>query len=140
MEKIGAVHKLIHGKRSIGEKSADGLAKWAGSWTFIIGFLVFLGLWMLVNVYAWINTWDPYPFILLNLCLSCLATYQAPIILMAQNRSAERDRHQAERDYAVNRKSEREVENMQQDLDDIKVLVKELHVWLIEEKKCKVKK
>ena len=77
--------------------------------------------------------WDVYPFILLNLCLSCLATYQAPIILMAQNRSAERDRTKAERDYAVNRKAEREVENMQIDLDEIKILIREHHKWLKEE-------
>jgi uncharacterized membrane protein len=67
---------------------------------------------MLVNVYAWINTWDPYPFILLNLVLSCLAAIQAPVILMSQNRAAQRDRLRAEYDYSVNRKAEREIQKI----------------------------
>lgn len=94
--------------RTFGQKAADKLTKWAGSWTFILGFLFFLMIWIVVNVYAWIKTWDPYPFILLNLCLSCLAALQAPIILMSQNRANQRDRQRAEYDYAVNRKAERE--------------------------------
>ena len=68
---------------------------------------------------------DPYPFILLNLVLSCLAAIQAPVILMSQNRQAERDRIKAERDYMVNRKAEREVENIQRELDEIKRLIRE---------------
>jgi uncharacterized membrane protein len=95
-----------------GEKAADTVTKYAGSWGFIIGFLIFLGLWMSINVYAWLNTWDPYPFILLNLVLSCIAALQAPIILMSQNRSAEKDRQRAEYDYAVNRKAEREIQEI----------------------------
>jgi uncharacterized membrane protein len=83
--------------------------------------------------------WDPYPFILLNLFLSCLATYQAPIILMAQNRAAETDRHKAERDYAVNRKAEREVTNIQADLDEIKRMIKNHHI-IIKEAHNKSKK
>lgn len=93
---------------TIGQKAADKLTKYAGSWAFIISFVFFLVLWMIVNIYAWIGSWDPYPFILLNLVLSCLAAIQAPIILMSQNRSAEKDRQRAEYDYAVNRKAERE--------------------------------
>lgn len=95
-----------------GQKAADKLTTWAGSWTFIISFLVFLVIWMIINVYAWIETWDPYPFILLNLVLSCLAALQAPVILMSQNRAAERDRQRAEYDYAVNRKAEREIQEL----------------------------
>lgn len=102
-----------------GQKAADFLTKWAGSWAFIIFFMVVLILWMLANVYAWINTWDPYPFILLNLVLSCLAALQAPIILMSQNRAAERDRQRAEYDYAVNRKAEREIQEMRKQLNRI---------------------
>ncbi len=96
----------------IGEKAADNLAKSAGSWGFIIGFLIFLALWMAANIYAWLNTWDPYPFILLNLILSCIAALQAPIILMSQNRSAQKDRQRFEYDYAVNRRAEREIQEI----------------------------
>jgi uncharacterized membrane protein len=119
-------------KLTFGQKLADGIAKWGGSWGFLIFLSLFLFIWMTINTIGFIQNWDPFPFILLNLCLSCLATYQAPIILMAQNRSAERDRHKAERDYAINRKAEREVENMQTDLDEIKILIKEHHRWLKE--------
>ena len=96
---------------TLGQKSADWIAKWAGSWVFIIGFFIFLTIWMGVNA-VWIifgRIWDPYPFILLNLALSCLAAIQAPIILMSQNRTTERDRQRVEYDYAVDRKSEREI-------------------------------
>lgn len=73
-----------------------------------------------------LSSWDPYPFILLNLILSTLAAVQAPVILMSQNRSAQRDRLHAKYDYDVNRKAEREIQNMQRDLDEIKKLIKNL--------------
>jgi uncharacterized membrane protein len=107
-----SVHRIIHGPRNIGQRAADGIAKWAGSWMFIILFLGFLGLWMVVNVYAWINTWDPYPFILLNLVLSCIAALQAPVILMSQNRQSQKDRTKVEYDYKVNRKAEKGIEKI----------------------------
>lgn len=107
--KNGFVYRTIHGKRSIGQAAADGIAKWAGSWTFIISFLVLLGIWMIVNIYAWMGEWDPYPFILLNLVLSCLAALQAPVILMSQNRQSQKDRMKVEYDYKVNRKAEKEI-------------------------------
>ncbi len=116
--------KLSGKKRTFGQKAADNLSRWAGSWAFIISFLVFLGIWMLVNVYAWINTWDPYPFILLNLVLSCLAALQAPVILMSQNREAEKDRIKAEYDYKVNRKAEKEIEKILKKLDRIERVVR----------------
>ncbi len=118
MEKRGN-HPALTNKRTIGQKAADALTKWAGSWTFIIIFLGFLFLWMLTNVYAWINSWDPYPFILLNLILSTIAAIQAPIILMSQNREAQRDRIRAEYDYRVNVKAEKEIEQIQKQLDRI---------------------
>jgi uncharacterized membrane protein len=99
-------------KLTLGQRTADSLSKWAGSWVFIIGFFVFLSLWMATNIYAWLNTWDPYPFILLNLVLSCLAAIQAPVILMSQNRANQRDRMRAEYDYEVNRKAEKEIQEM----------------------------
>ncbi len=110
-------------KLTKGQIISDKLTIFAGSWTFIIIFLSILFIWMLINGLMVIFRWDPYPFILLNLVLSCIAALQAPIILMSQNRAAERDRNKAERDYYVNRKSEREIENMQADLDDIKKLL-----------------
>ncbi len=103
--------KLVHPK-TFGQRAADSISKWAGSWTFILGFIFFLGIWIIVNAYAWINTWDPYPFILLNLVLSCVAALQAPIILMSQNRQSQKDRVKIEYDYRVNRKAERMVEEI----------------------------
>ena len=100
--------------RTTGQKAADFLTKWAGSWTFIVIFGIILLIWIIINGYFLIQyelgkPWDPYPFILLNLVLSCLAATQAPIILMSQNRQGEKDRIKAEYDYAVNRKAEKEI-------------------------------
>ncbi|MFH0808181.1 MAG: DUF1003 domain-containing protein [archaeon] len=111
-EHDGFIHEVIRGKRTFGERAADNIAKWAGSWVFIISFLVFLGIWMMVNVYAWVGEWDPYPFILLNLVLSCIAALQAPVILMSQNRQAHKDRAKAEYDYMVNRRAEKLIEEV----------------------------
>ena len=112
---------------TFGQRAADWIAKWAGSWYFIIFFFIFLIIWMSINT-AWIlfgSTWDPYPFILLNLVLSCLAAIQAPIILMSQNRTVERDRQRAEYDYATNRKAEREIQAIQKQLNRIeRVMIK----------------
>ncbi|MEJ2267621.1 MAG: DUF1003 domain-containing protein [Nanoarchaeota archaeon] len=99
-------------RRTLGQKAADIVTKWAGSWYFIIGFFIFIILWMSANVMMWINQWDPYPFILLNLVLSCLAAVQAPIILMSQNRAAQRDRLRAEFDFRVNKKAEKEIQEI----------------------------
>ena len=118
-KKNGVVFHVIHGQRSLEQRAADSLAKWAGSWVFIISFFVFLAFWMATNVYAWINSWDPYPFILLNLVLSCLAAIQAPIILMSQNRQSQKDRAKIEYDYKVNRKAEREIGKILEKLEKI---------------------
>jgi len=118
-----------NGQLSIGQMAADKVALWAGSWSFIILFGIFLILWMAVNT-TWIifgSTWDVYPFILLNLVLSCLAAVQAPIILMSQNRQTERDRQRREYDYAVNRKSEREIKDMQRQLNRIEKVMMKRH-------------
>lgn len=95
-----------------------------GSWFFIIFFTVFITAWMSVNVLAWINNWDPYPFILLNLILSCLAAFQAPIILMSQNRENQKDRLRAQYDYQVNRKAEREISEIIKKLNRIERKIK----------------
>lgn len=107
IEKLDGSH--IKSKRTFGQRAADWVTKWAGSWYFIISFFIFIILWMSANVLMWINQWDPYPFILLNLVLSCLAAVQAPIILMSQNRAAQRDRLRAEFDYRINKKAEQEI-------------------------------
>ena len=125
MEQEVPIKKIVHGSESFGQKAADGLSKWAGSWTFILLFFIFLIFWMFVNVYAWINTWDPYPFILLNLILSCLAAIQAPVILMSQNRQSQKDRTKMEYDYKVNRKSEREIEKVFKKLGKIERILKD---------------
>ena len=104
---------------TFGQRAADNLTKLAGSWMFIGLFAIILILWICSNVYAWINSWDPYPFILLNLILSCLAAIQAPIILMSQNRESQKDRQRAEYDYSVNRKAEKEIEQIQKQLERI---------------------
>jgi len=117
-----------HHKLTIGQHAADNLTYWAGSWTFILSLILILIVWIALNVYALtILHWDPYPFILLNLVLSCLAAFQAPVILMSQNRAAERDRLKAQRDYDVNRKAEKEIANVQTDLDEIKRMIKKIY-------------
>lgn len=116
-------HAIQHPNRlptTFGQKASDKLTQVAGSWGFILGFFLFLVVWMIINA-IWLthNSWDPYPFILLNLVLSCLAAIQAPIILMSQNREAQKDRQRAQYDYAVNRKAEREIEQIQEQLKRI---------------------
>ena len=106
------MNKSFHPNRispTLAQKASDKLTKWIGSWTFIIVFIVFIIIWILFNAYAWINTWDPYPFILLNLSLSCIAAIQAPIILMSQNRVNQKDRQRMEYDYQVDKKSQKDL-------------------------------
>lgn len=114
----------IYGKRTFSQRLADDIAKYAGSWVFIIVFGLILAVWVALNMTLGEKIWDPYPFILLNLFLSVLAAIQAPVILMSQNRAGERDRHKAEMDYMINRKAEREIKDMQKDLEEIKTLIK----------------
>jgi len=111
-------------KLTLGQRTADGITKWAGSWIFIISFLMFIVIWMIANIYAWTQEWDPYPFILLNLVLSCLAAIQAPVILMSQNRASQKDRLRAEYDYKINRKSEKEIQELKRQLTRIEKRLK----------------
>ncbi len=104
---------------TFGEKAADILAGFAGSWLFIISFCIFLLGWIILNLFFLYNPFDPYPFILLNLILSCLASLQAPLIMMSQNRQEEKDRRRALADYNVNLKSEIIIEDMHYKLDNI---------------------
>ena len=97
---------------SFGQRMADKIAKFAGSWAFIFSFTGVLVLWMVINVMLASSSFDPYPFILLNLVLSCVAAIQAPLIMMSQNRQEEKDRHRAENDYKVNLKTEIMIEDI----------------------------
>lgn len=120
-------HPIFERKRTLRQKSSDAIAKWFGSWAFIISLFVFMAIWIVANVLMLVHKWDPYPFILLNFVLSTLAAIQAPIILMSQNRQTERDRITAKYDYIVNRKAEREVADMQNDLDEIKAMIRKIN-------------
>ena len=99
-------------KYTLGQRAADIIAKFAGSWAFIFSFTGVLVLWMIVNVVLALKAFDPYPFILLNLVLSCVAAIQAPLIMMSQNRQEEKDRRRAENDYKVNLKTEIMIEDL----------------------------
>ncbi len=105
---------------TFGQRVADKVATFGGSWTFIISFVVFLLAWIGCNVFILSNKgFDPYPFILLNLILSCVAALQAPVIMMSQNRQEEKDRERAKNDYMVNLKSELEIRMLHEKLDHL---------------------
>ncbi len=99
-------------KYTLGQRAADAIAKFAGSWAFIFSFCGVLVLWMIMNILLAAGAFDPYPFILLNLVLSCVAAIQAPLIMMSQNRQEEKDRRRAENDYKVNLKTEIMIEDL----------------------------
>jgi uncharacterized membrane protein len=113
-------NEVAQDQLSMGQKIADGVAATMGSWNFIIVQSALLFLWVVLNLTAWIEHWDPYPFILLNLALSFQAAYAAPIIMMSQNRQADIDRKAAESDYRINIKAELEIESLHQKLDQIR--------------------
>ena len=104
-------------KLTRGERWADRIAEFGGSWRFLITFGAFLGVWILVNAIIGLHAPDPYPFILLNLILSCLAAIQAPVIMMSQNRQEEKDRARSEHDYKVNLKAELEIRHLHEKMD-----------------------
>ena len=107
---------------TLGQRMADKIASFGGSWTFIIAFFSFLTLWIIANILMLASkTFDPYPFILLNLMLSCLAAIQAPIIMMSQNRQGQKDRQRAELDYKINLKSELEIQLLNEKIDHLMV-------------------
>ena len=107
--------------RTFGQKIADQVAYWGGSWLFIIGFAGVMAVWIVFNIAAATGAFDPYPFILLNLVLSTLAAIQAPIIMMSQNRQSARDRLQALHDYEVNLKAEMEIVALHDKLDRLRI-------------------
>ena len=104
-------------KYTLGQRAADAIAKFAGSWAFIFSFTGVLVLWMIINIVMATKAFDPYPFILLNLVLSCVAAIQAPLIMMSQNRQEAKDRERAENDYKVNLKNELIIDDLHRKLD-----------------------
>lgn len=111
---------IIENQLSTGQRAADNIAEFGGSWKFIISFFVMLVIWILMNVcFLGKHPFDPYPFILLNLILSCLAAIQAPIIMMSQNRLEQKDRLRSENDYKINLKAELEIKLLQEKIDHL---------------------
>ncbi|MGD0277558.1 MAG: DUF1003 domain-containing protein [Syntrophales bacterium] len=117
MKKVLSQHKTWHDLHretmSFGQRLADKLALGMGSWPFIIAQTIMVVLWIVLNFIGFIYHWDPYPFILLNLLFSVQAAYAAPVIMMAQNRQNDRDRHQAAEDYTTNIEAKKEIEQLQ---------------------------
>lgn len=122
-------------KYTLGQRAADTIAKFAGSWAFIFSFAGVLVLWMVINAILATKAFDPYPFILLNLVLSCVAAIQAPLIMMSQNRQEEKDRRRAENDYKVNLKTEIMIEALYDKVNAILARQSALEKQLQEEKK-----
>lgn len=121
-------------KYTLGQRAADAIAKFAGSWAFIFSFVAVLVLWMVINVILAAKAFDPYPFILLNLVLSCVAAIQAPLIMMSQNRQEKIDRRRAENDYKVNLKTEIMIEDLYDKVNAILAKQKALEKKLDAEK------
>lgn len=104
-------------KTTFGQKAADAVAKFAGSWAFIFSFVAVMVIWMIVNVVLSTKAFDAYPFILLNLVLSCIAAVQAPLIMMSQNRQEVKDRKRAENDYKINLKNELIIDDLHKKIE-----------------------
>jgi uncharacterized membrane protein len=111
-------HTLFEKQQSTGESAADAVARMVGSWRFIIVQSILIALWVVVNSVAFINHWDGYPYILMNLGLSMQAALTAPVIMMSQNRQAARDRIESHNDYQINLKAESEVRQIMQLLEE----------------------
>ncbi len=133
---------------SFGERLADGIAKFGGSWSFISIFGIFLFIWMIINILLFtVHPFDPYPFILLNLILSCLAAIQAPVIMMSQNRQEDKDRQRALHDYQVNLKAELEIRLLNDKVDHLLLQhgqrmmeIQQIQIELMEEISNRMKK
>ncbi len=121
---------------TFGERIADKVASFGGSWRFIISFMSFIFLWIAANIYLLLNKgFDPYPFILLNLILSCIASLQAPVIMMSQNRQEDKDRERGRKDYMINLKSEIEVRTLHEKIDH---MIMDQQMELIELQKIQI--
>ncbi|MCX5863695.1 MAG: DUF1003 domain-containing protein [Deltaproteobacteria bacterium] len=126
------VNQLVATQLTFGQKASDWVATNLGSWWFIIVQTMLLAIWVVVNVTAWLRHWDPYPFIFMNLMLSLQAAYAAPIIMMSQNRQANRDRLEAHNDYLINEKTEQEVQAILEHLAAQDAALLEIHQLLAE--------
>jgi len=124
-------NEVIAETLTFGDRLADSVARFGGSWSFIISFGVVLVAWVIVNVLLYTKAWDPYPFILLNLFLSMLAALQAPIIMMSQNRQDAKDRVRSELDFAVNRKAESEITQLAAKLNRLEDRLDDIHEHLV---------
>ena len=133
--KISVKPETEKDKYTLGQRAADAIAKFAGSWAFIFSFTGVLILGMVVNALLASKAFDPYPFILLNLVLSCVAAIQAPLIMMSQNRQEEKDRRRAENDYKVNLKTEIMIEDLYDKVNAILAKQSELEKLLRAESK-----
>mgnify|MGYP000221759747 FL=1 len=126
-------------KPSFGQRAADAVARFAGSWAFIFSFVAVMVIWMVLNILLATNAFDAYPFILLNLVLSCIAAVQAPLIMMSQNRQEAKDRARAENDYHINLKNELIIDDLykkiSQLLEEQKKLSKQLEELQAEQQK-----
>ena len=131
-------HKKHAEERTLGERLADSVAQGMGSWTFIIIQSVVVIIWMVLNVVGFISHWDIYPFILLNLVFSTQAAYAAPIIMMSQNRSSDRDRQHADADYQTNIQAKKEIEDLMTALNKIDVDKLDKIISLLTERETQV--
>lgn len=124
------VNELIKAQSSFGQRAADTVANTVGSWAFLITQTVLLTFWIVLNAISWIQHWDPYPFILMNLVLSTQAAFTAPIIMMSQNRQAAKDRIEAHNDFEVNQKAEVEIRAILEHLQAQDIALQEIHALL----------
>lgn len=125
-------NEIIEQQETVGERIADSVARFGGSWTFIISFMVGLVVYSATNVVLGKGAWDPYPFILLNLILSMLAAIQAPVIMMSQNRQDKKDRVRNELDFDVNRRAESEIQNLSAKLNHMHEKIADLEELLLQ--------
>ena len=130
-------HKKHADSRTFGARLADAVARGMGSWTFIVIQSMIVVTWMVLNIIAFIYHWDEYPFILLNLVFSTQAAYAAPIIMMSQNRSSERDREHAAADFRTNTEAKKEIEDLMSALHKIDVDKLDKIIKLLTAKKAK---
>jgi len=131
---IRNLNEKLNTERTLGQRIADSVASGMGSWRFIIIQTIIVIVWMMLNIVGFVQQWDPYPFILLNLVFSTQAAYAAPIIMMSQNRSAQRDRAQAQNDYETNIAAKEEIEQLMRRLDAIEENKLDKILKILEEK------
>ena len=125
------VNEIFEEQLTVGQRASDSVVNIMGSWKFIIIQSVILTGWIVLNVVGWIQRWDPYPFILMNLMLSMQAAYAAPIIMMSQNRQSAKDRLEAHNDYLVNQKAEEEIQVIMAHLEAQNQAIAVIHQMLL---------